>query len=379
MDIGILGAGIGGLTTALALQRRGKRAEVFESAPKIRAVGAGLWIPPNAMKVFDQLKVGDQIRSQGVELKQIEVRDYRNRLITHITGKLLQQKYGSHSISIERSALHRILSNELSHEQIHLGMTAETVDVSESKVQLTFSSGAIKELNLLIASDGIHSIIRKSLFPPRSLRYSGQRCFRGLLSAGHFPFLKGGSVELWGRGVRFGCSPVGPDKFYWYATKTQAPGVNLSNKEALEVLKSDLQDFPSDIQDFVHKIDPAHILQNDLYDLTPDAGWIHSRVALLGDAAHATTPNLGQGAALAVEDAWAISEELERTESVAKAFHSYNERRKQRTQFIVDTSLQIAKMTNWENPAIMAIRNFLLRHTPNFVVQRHLNKIYQQE
>lgn len=379
MRIAILGAGIGGLTTALALKKQGLEVQIFESASEIRAVGAGIWMPPNAMKVFDVLSIGNQVRTVGIELSQIEIKDNQDNCISKIDGKWLKEKFGSGSISIERTQLHKILASSLSTANLSLGFVCENVEQRMNQIRLNFTNGKSESFDYLIASDGIKSVVRQSLFVSRPLRYSGQTCYRGIVTIENFTYLKSGAIEYWGDGTRFGISTVGENKFYWYSTISQPPGIHLEQKHIRPFLEKTFKDFPLSVRKIINSLNNAEIIQTDLFDLTPGSDWVKDNVVLLGDAAHATTPNLGQGAAMAIEDAYVLAEEIAKTNDLSNAFAQYKLKRQERVRFIVDTSFKIGQMANSNNKLANKIRNFVMRNTPRIIIERQLNKIYNSD
>lgn len=377
MKIAVLGAGIGGLTTAIALKKHNINVQVFEATDQIRAVGAGIWMPPNAMRIFDQLEVGENIRKVGLELTKIEIKDQFDKPISKIDGEWLNKNFGCRSVSIERTKLHEVLAHSLSEDQIYLNHACEKVEQTDDKVILTFANGKQKSFDYLIAADGIKSVGRQVISPKRPLRYSGQTCFRGISSADNLDLLQGGSVEYWGDGIRFGLSPIGENKCYWYSTIVQEAGIRYSQEDIKKLLIKAFAQFPESVRGILGTLGDINIIQTDLFDLLPSSEWVNKRIVLLGDAAHATTPNLGQGGAMAVEDAYLLAQEIAKNKNMEDAFKKYCEERKERVHFIVDTSYKIGQMSNSTNKTANKIRNFLMSKTPQWIMEKQLNKVYR--
>lgn len=378
MKIAIVGAGIGGLTLAVALKKRGIDSHVLEVANEIKAVGAGIWMPPNAMNVLELLGLGEKIKSAGCELNQMDVRDNDYQLISRIDGDWLLGRYNSRILSIERTALHKSLAEVIGHNHILTGVRCEAVEQNASGVTIKTRSTQMN-FDCVIGADGIHSTVRQSFFPHRKLRYTGQTCFRGLIQHQSINETAGGAVELWGNGKRFGLSPVGNNKYYWYSTLLSESGLTLKKDEAASLLKEEFKDFPNYIKSIISSTEknPNDIIHTDLFDLAPEDLWVQNKIALLGDAAHATTPNLGQGAAMAIEDAYVLAEELSLANSPAEAFIKYNQRRKERVNFIVATSWKFGRMATTTNPFLNSFRNNTIRVMPKFVLQKQLDQIYK--
>jgi 2-polyprenyl-6-methoxyphenol hydroxylase-like FAD-dependent oxidoreductase len=380
MDIAILGAGIGGLTTALALNKGGVQAQIYESATEIKAVGAGIWMPPNAMLVFDFLGVGNEIRKAGVPLKQIRVMDTRQQIISEIKGDWLLQNYGSQTISIERAVLHHILASHLEPQQLQLGYVCQKITETKENLLVDFKNGESKKLSHLIAADGLKSVARTSMGDRRPLRYSGQTCFRGIVDSETIPELNEGSIEVWGRGARLGLSPISSGKYYWYAAVNAKSKQQYGNSEAIQILLKTFKNFPAFILQFLSQITPETLIQTDLFDLSPGSKWVSDRMALLGDAAHATTPNLGQGAAMAVEDAMVLTQKIKsRNNNFSSSFVDFNKERKARVAHIVNTSWQVGQLAKYKNPLLIYLRNSLLRNIPKKFVHKQLNDIYNSK
>jgi 2-polyprenyl-6-methoxyphenol hydroxylase-like FAD-dependent oxidoreductase len=361
MDIAVLGAGIGGLTTALALQRRGLRVTVYEAAPEIRAVGAGIWMPPNAMRLLDALGVGEAVRAAGVPLDRIAVTDLRGRALTVLDRDELEARFGAPTVSIARASLHALLAGALTEGTIALGKECVGVRQDDARVELRFADDTTRESDLLVAADGLRSVVRRLGFPARPLRDAGQRCFRGLATIEPPPPIARASAEVWGHGVRFGASPVGPGRVYWYTTVGLPTRVALSPHDAHALLRARFAAFPGWVREVFDAIEPPTILEGDLADLTPGDDWVRGRVALLGDAAHATTPNLGQGAAMAIEDGVVLAAELARGDGIDRALAAYVEARRARVRRIVDRSWTLGRIAGWRNPVACAARDLAMR------------------
>lgn len=375
MKIVVLGAGIGGLTAALALSRRGRAVEVIESAPEIRAVGAGIWVPPNAMRVLDELGVGEAVRGAGIPLERITVMDHRERELMVVRGEELVARFGSRTISIRRASLHEILAAALPAGALKLGKECVGVSAKGERVVVELRDGAQHECDLLVAADGLRSVTRGAIFPRRDLRYSGQTCFRGISTMTLPAPIARASAEVWGAGVRLGASPVGPRDVYWYTTVPLRAGSALANDEAMALLRERFAAFPRWVREIFEAVEPSHVIQTDLSDLEPGDDWVRGRVALLGDAAHATTPNLGQGAAMAIEDGFVLARELEGA-PIDEALRAYVEKRRARVRFIVTTSWRLGKVSEWTNPIACAARDFLMRSIPSGARARQLEDIY---
>ncbi|HYH15699.1 MAG TPA: FAD-dependent monooxygenase, partial [Flavisolibacter sp.] len=182
MNISIIGGGIAGLTTAIALQKLGISYTLFESAPAIKAVGAGLVLAANAMKGLQQLGIADAIIDAGRVLDAFTIYDDKGRVITHTDCKALNEQYGINNFSIHRAALHHLLYSQLDSSCVILNKKAVSARQNNNGVTVSFSDGTHHQTDYLIVADGIHSPIRQQLLPHAKPRYAGYTCWRAVIS-----------------------------------------------------------------------------------------------------------------------------------------------------------------------------------------------------
>lgn len=376
MEILIAGGGIGGLTVAAALQRAGFDAHVFEAAPELRAVGAGIWMPPNAMTVLAGLGMADDITAAGLPLDGIEVIDVDAGPIQTIDVTGLVPVVGFPTIAIRRSELQRVLASALRPDTLHLGREVVRYEHAGRGVRLHFADGSDAGGRMLIGADGLRSAVRRQMRPDVHLRYSGQTCFRGLAPMELPEALRALTREIWGGAERFGFSAVGGGAVYWFAPITSPPDTTTEPAQSKQQLLARYARFPSVVSDIIEATPQAAILQTDLFDIRPFRGWHDDRVVLLGDAAHATTPNLGQGGAQAVEDALCLASALRDGGLDGHALSAYERRRWRRTRDITSLSRTFGRMAHWRHPILRRIRNAALRATPRGASRRRMVDLY---
>lgn len=337
--ITIIGAGIGGLTTAIALKQKGFEVEVFESTPEFKKVGSGINLATNAMLVYKRLGIYDTIVRNAHISNSMNLRTKNLGFLTAINLTKIEKEFDTKTVAIHRATLHHILIQHLDDVNIHHHKKLKTLKQSNGKVELSFEDGTTHSTEIVIGADGIHSAVRKSIFNNTTLRDAKQICWRGISKAKINPKHKGELNELWSKGKRFGFVHITKNEIYWFA---------LINKKKFINKNIDLQELFSDyyppIKSIIEETPKKDILCNELWDLKPINKWYHNNVCLLGDAAHATTPNMGQGAVQAIESALALSICLEEETSIESAFSRYQNIRKEKANYVTQTSWKIGKL-----------------------------------
>lgn len=377
MKCAIIGAGIGGLTTAIALKQKGFDVKVYEAAPEIRPLGAGIVMATNAMLVFQRLGIADKIKNTGYLIKEGFICDHRWKPIQQMDVDYASKKYGVGSYAFYRADLHKVLIDELSKGTVELDHKLNSLTCAENKVHLKFENHQEKEVDFVIGADGIKSTVRESLFGKSTYRYSGQTCWRSIVEMSVPTKFKNATYELWGSkaGLRFGIVAVGENKIYFFATEKSGEG----GKDKTETLKADLltkfAEFGIEVSSILQQADPAKIIRTDIYDLAPIKHWFQDRMVLLGDAAHATTPNLGQGGCQAVEDAFVLVKSLVEKSDIFEAFEGYQRTRFAKANYVVKTSWQLGQITNTTS-ALIGLRNFALRSTPPSLGRKTVDTLF---
>ncbi|MEN1786160.1 MAG: FAD-dependent monooxygenase [Bacteroidota bacterium] len=368
MKILIVGAGIGGLCTAVALQQKGFNVEVFEAAATLRPVGAGIALGDNAMQILDRLGLADQVKSAGAQLLQGAITDAQLRPIQIVDN-------AGFSLCIHRARLHEVLVGGLGKVPLHLGKRCAAFLQTDDGVQLQFEDGSQVEGDLVIGADGIHSLLRRQIAEV-SLRYSGQTCWRGLTDFAMPARYTGMAVEAWGGAARFGFLVYAEGKVYWYAVNLDAEGGADNAKTLHQDLGAIFNSFDSLVNDLILSTPTDHIHRSDLCDIDPSfRKWHTDRLCLIGDAAHATTPNMGQGACQAIEDAMALALALDKYREGPKAFAKFSRVRRPKARMVVKDSWQIGQVAHWKHPVTKGLRNFLFRLTPSFIVTQRFKKL----
>jgi len=215
-QIAIIGAGIGGLTAALAFKQKGFNIAVYESAAEIKPVGAGIGIANNAMQIFKKLGIHKKIENAGIKVSSMNITDHKLRSLSVMDLKEFEVKYGVCNVSIHRAVLQNILADEIDFENIKLSKRLLKIEQSEN-VKLFFEDGSIETADVVIAADGIKSVVRNQLFDRSQMRDTKQICWRGVSKVSLHRDYNNKAVEAWGKGKRFGFVQINSQDFYWYA------------------------------------------------------------------------------------------------------------------------------------------------------------------
>ncbi len=373
LHIVIVGGGIGGLTTAIALSRKGFRVTVLEKASELRPVGAGIVLSVNALAVFRRIGIAEEIISAGAPLTEGIVGDFRQGVLAKTPLAEFARAAGVPMVAYHRAELHDALRRCLSPESLRLSAGVSAFDQSERGITVTLEDGSVVEGDLLVAADGLHSVVRQVLIGDGTV-YSGQTSWRGVTRA-ESPVAPGLSAEIWGPGRRFGYVALAGGRVYWFAVADAPAGGMDPEGAALQSLKHTYADWPLNVPAVLEATSADAILRTDIQDRDPVDHWGVGRITLLGDAAHPMTPNLGQGAGQAIEDALVLSEELSAGGDPVAALRRYEARRIPRTTKLVLASRKFGAVAHWSNPVARAVRNVALRITPTSVTVKQFHDL----
>lgn len=376
MEIAIIGGGITGLTTAIALKQRGIECQVYERAPQLNEVGAGIGLAPNAMRVLEQLGVADSLRAWGVPLREVAITDPQLRDYRVSKGGTSGVLKGQEVVFIHRARLQRCLFEACDGQRVQLGACYGGHRLEGGKVWVKVG-GEEKCVDLLLGADGIHSAVREQLFPDSRLRYSGQSCWRGVAPRGFPKELRGKFREAWGEGLRFGFGPIGDEEVYWFAVQKTPEG----GKDDPQGLKAKLMrlfsNFHSIVGELIGGTPIDKIIRSDIHDLARLKHWHRGPVALIGDAAHATTPNMGQGACQGIEDAWFLGQAVSQGAGFEQAFAQFEAARRAKVDFVVNNSWRFGQMAH--SSAGRFLMRALIKLIPESATEKQMQRLLQVE
>ncbi|MEP7107369.1 MAG: FAD-dependent monooxygenase [Ferruginibacter sp.] len=370
----IIGGGIAGLTTAIALQKIGITATVFEAAPCYKTVGAGLGLGANAIKAFWELSMADEVVKHGRLLPAFTIYSQQGKQLTKTDSRRMSEKFGVDNFTIDRTALQSLLLSKIDSKNIHTSKQVINIERAEKSLTLTFSDKTTHQTDFLIVADGIHSAIRQLLIPGSKPRYAGYTCWRAIIDNSNFKLSE--TSETWGSKGRFGIVPLANNKIYWFACINAAQNDIVMKQFSTNDLLNHFKDFHGPIPDIIAATKNDALIWGDILDIEPINKYAFENILLVGDAAHATTPNLGQGACQAIEDAVILAAEISNNPDIKKAFQAFEKRRLERTHYIINNSAKIGRLAQLENRTLISIRNFILRLLPATFNEKQLEKLY---
>ncbi len=359
LHVSIIGGGIGGLAAASALQRQGIQVTVFERNPELREIGAGLTLWANGVQVLRHLGLANTLAAVSAPLTRFECWSWRGKRLGSMRLDTIERLVGAPSIGIHRADLLRLLAGEVSQGSIHLNAYCVGFRPEQGTIISHFANEQQQQTDLLVGADGLHSVIREQLLGKEPPRYSGYTCWRGVAVFEDQHVSPGISSETWGRGRRFGMLPIGNGRVFWYATHNCPAGEQDRAGERKSRLSRLFGGWREPIGRLINATDEEAILRNDIFDRRPVRHWGSGRVTLLGDAAHPPTPNLGQGACQALEDALVLAGCLAEQHEPVAALRAYEARRMKRSAAIIEQSYLFGKIGQWEHPLLCSLRDGL--------------------
>ncbi|MGW5385895.1 FAD-dependent monooxygenase [Nocardia sp. NPDC003963] len=369
----IVGAGIAGLTAAIALRARGWQVEVLERATAVEPAGSGLSLWPNGLRGLDMIGIGTEVREQSLAATEGGMRDTAGRWLARTDIGELRDRYGD-LVVIHRTRLSEILHAALG-TGAHFGCAVDAVEFTERGVLVRHSAGST-EADLVLGADGINSTVRAALWPrARPPVYAGYTAWRTIVTPSE-PVASGG--ETLGRGQRVGIAPLRDGRVYLFATANLPAGQRFPGNELGEVRRR-FGSWHDPIPALLAAVDPETVLRHDIYELPTLPTYVRSSAVLLGDAAHAMTPNLGQGANLAIEDAVTLAALLDRISDIPTALAEYDRVRRVRIRPLARISHRMGAALQLSWPAVAPVRNAVLRLAPDSAALRALGPVLSWE
>ncbi|MGN8001087.1 FAD-dependent oxidoreductase [Sphingomonas sp. 22176] len=336
----VIGGGIGGLTAAIALRGKGFAVDVIERDPNWSVYGVGIIQQANVLRAMKALDLLDDYLDAGVGFDAVEIFRPDGVQVARVPAPRLLEGYPA-NVGIGRPALHKVLGDRTIAvgAKVRLGITAETIVDDGEHVAVTFSDGSSGIYDLVIGADGVYSQTRQTLFPDvERPQFTGQAVWR--YNFPRFPGLD--SLHVYNGPTGVGFVPISDALMYMYATTPEPDNPRYPREGLAATMRTKLASCAPVIRDLAEQItDDDGVVYRPLEGMLVEGPWHHGRVVLLGDAVHATTPHLGQGAGMAIEDSLVLADELAKGETVEEAFTAYRARRFDRCAYIVRESLAI--------------------------------------
>jgi FAD-dependent urate hydroxylase len=356
LRVAIVGGGIGGLTTALCLERFGHHAVLVEQTRELRPVGAGISLWPNGIKVLNLLGLGPKIAAIGGMMDRMAYVDRDGRTLLDFPLSDLYDRVGERGRPVARADLQDLLlaevTTKLGSDAVRLGTRATEVVETDDGITLITDDGPDIEADVVVAADGTHSALRDYVVGEHiDRRYVGYVNWNGLVpeSSDIAPI---GTWLTWvGDGQRASVMPVGGGRCYWFADVPMPIEAVDDLPGHREALADRFAGWPKSVSCLIDRMEPAAAARIPIHDVDPLSTWTRGRLALLGDAAHTMSPDLGQGGCQAMEDAWVLTHYLSSTTaSVPDALRRYSSERMPHTADIVRRARKRSDTTHGVDP-----------------------------
>lgn len=347
----VIGGGIGGLTAAIALGRDGHRVTIIEKDPDWAVYGVGIIQQSNVIRAAKQLGILDDYVAAGFGFDEVEVYIPSGQKVATVPSHRLVEGFPA-NLGIARPALHQVLGRRAREAgaQIRLGVTADSLEDDGTGVSVRFSDGTSGRFDIVVGADGYQSRTRRQVFPQApSPEFTGQSVWR-------YNFPKPPEVtclRAFEGPIGYGLVPLSDSLMYMFITTPEPGNPRYDLSQLAMSMRSKLKDVPPFIAALREQItDDSAVVYRPLEWLFLDGPWYKGRVVLIGDAAHATTPHLGQGAGMAIEDSIVLAEEITRAASVDAAFAAFQARRQDRCRYIVESSVAICRSQLGTGPKV---------------------------
>lgn len=366
----VVGAGITGLATTVALQRYGHRVTLVDERAD-PSPGSAITLWPNALAALDEIGLGAAVRNAGATVSAGAMRWADGKWLRRPTPERITRALGEPLVVVRRSVLLDVLASAVEPGTIETGLMATELVRTATGARLLLSDGTARTGDAVVGADGIGSMVTRHLNGPLRHRYTGYTAWRGIAAMALDPELAG---ETLGSGTQFGHVPLGPDHTYWFGTERRPAG-SASPEGELRHLRSTFAGWAEPIPALLSASDPSDVLRNDLYDRDMARRWSSGSVVVVGDAAHPMRPHLGQGGCQGLEDAATLAHCVGAGTDLPAAFAAFEHARRPRATAVARQARLIGAVVNLR-PALLGgvlVRSSAL--VPEPLLMRHLASI----
>ena len=363
----IVGAGVGGVSAAVALRRVGVDVKILEAAPELHEVGTGIQVWLNGTAALHEIGVGEEVQRCGAAIECMELNSWRRGTLVQLqVGELARKHHRPPALIIRRPDLLHGIASALDDDALEFGAEVVGFEQDDSGVTVALADGRTGRGAALVGADGLRSTIRGKLAPDAQPRYSGYQYLRAMTERDERLHPRGRMAMTFGRGDRCGVADPGGGATYFFAVIVAPQGSTDREGGRRGELLERFAKFPEEIRATIEAMPGESIHRDDIFDLEPLETWGEGRATLLGDAAHATTPSMGRGASEAIEDAAVLarclgSADLRDGRSVQAALRSFEAARQPATRKIQTTAWKMGKAASWSDPVRCRIREMVMK------------------
>ncbi len=355
MNVVIIGAGMGGLTTGIALKKFGHQVRIFEQTEKILPVGAAISLWSNGVKCLNYLGLTEKIAKLGGQMDDLAYVDgLTGDVMTQFSLLPLIEEVGQRPYPVARADLQNMLMDEFGRDQIYLGKKMVSLEDKADYVEVHFADGSSTQADLLIGADGTHSLTRIYVLGQQvQRRYAGYVNWNGLVEISEDLAPAQQWTTYVGEGKRASLMPVADGKFYFFLDVPLPAGLDNNRDEYKKLLKQYFVDWCQPVQQLIERLDPQKTNRVEIHDIEPFTQFYKGRVVILGDAAHSTTPDIGQGGCQAMEDAIYLARSLQiNTLGLEDALRRYQNKRNERANELVLRARKRCDVTHMKDEAV---------------------------
>jgi len=355
MEITIIGAGMAGLTTGIALKKFGHQVTIYEQAEQILPVGAAISLWSNGVKCLNYLGLTEQVEKLGGKMDNLAYIDgLTGDVMTQFSLYPLIEEVGQRPYPVSRAELQNMLMDEFGREDIHLAKKMISFVEEGERVKIQFADGSEIESDLLVGADGTHSITRAYVLGEQvERRYAGYVNWNGLVDVSDDYAAADQWTTFVGEGKRVSLMPVANNRFYFFFDVPLAVGLENDRSQYKALLKQYFKGWCEPVQKLIDAVDVQKTNRVEIHDIEPFANFYKGRVVIVGDAAHSTTPDIGQGGCQAMEDAIYLARSLQiNTLGLQDSLRRYQNKRNERANELVLRARKRCDVTHMKDEAV---------------------------